>query len=173
MQFKDYYRTLGISREATAEEIKQAFRKLARQYHLGVSKEKDADQRMKEVNEAYTVLSDPEKRAAYDQPARRTGTRASSSRERASRRGRWLPSARTPKAREIYEAMARELAFEPRPNRKAKQGDGNLMEKTWLGKWRQVLAAKQRSPAAYRAHVAVGTGFGAARELAGAGRGFV
>lgn len=67
MQFKDYYQTLGISREATAEDIKQAFRKLARKYHPDVSKEKDADQRMKEVNEAYTVLSDPEKRAAYDQ----------------------------------------------------------------------------------------------------------
>lgn len=67
MQFKDYYQTLGVSRDATAEELKKAFRKLARKYHPDVSKEKDAEARMQEVNEAYTVLSDPEKRAAYDQ----------------------------------------------------------------------------------------------------------
>lgn len=66
MQYKDYYAVLGVPREATAEEIKKAFRRLARKYHPDVSKEKDAEQRMKEVNEAYAVLSDPEKRAAYD-----------------------------------------------------------------------------------------------------------
>lgn len=67
MQFKDYYASLGVKREATADEIKKAFRKLARKYHPDVSKEADAELRMKEINEAYTVLSDPEKRAAYDQ----------------------------------------------------------------------------------------------------------
>ena len=70
MDFKDYYATLGVAREATAEDIKKAFRKLARKYHPDVSKEKDAEARMKEVNEAYAVLSDPEKRAAYDQLGR-------------------------------------------------------------------------------------------------------
>lgn len=67
MQFKDYYASLGVTRDATAEEIKKAFRKLARKYHPDVSKEPDAEVRMKEINEANAVLSDPEKRAAYDQ----------------------------------------------------------------------------------------------------------
>lgn len=67
MEFKDYYKTLGVARDATAEELKKAFRKLARKYHPDVSKEADAQLRMQEVNEAYAVLSDPEKRAAYDQ----------------------------------------------------------------------------------------------------------
>ncbi len=67
MEFKDYYKTLGVSRDASAEEIKKAFRRLARKYHPDVSKAVDAEQKMKEVNEAHTVLSDPEKRAAYDQ----------------------------------------------------------------------------------------------------------
>lgn len=67
MEFKDYYKTLGVPRDATAEDIKKAFRKLARKYHPDISKEAGAEARMKEINEANTVLSDPEKRAAYDQ----------------------------------------------------------------------------------------------------------
>jgi curved DNA-binding protein len=72
LEFKDYYKTLDVSRDATAEEIKKAFRRLARKYHPDVSKETDAEQKMKEVNEANAVLSDPEKRAAYDQLGTRT-----------------------------------------------------------------------------------------------------
>lgn len=66
MEFRDYYQVLGVGKTATAEDIKKAYRKLARKYHPDVSKEADAEKRMKEVNEANEVLSDPEKRAAYD-----------------------------------------------------------------------------------------------------------
>ena len=70
MEFKDYYQTLGVGRDAPADEIRKAFRRLARKYHPDVSKEAGAEERMKEINEAYAVLSDPEKRAAYDQLGR-------------------------------------------------------------------------------------------------------
>jgi curved DNA-binding protein len=66
MEFKDYYAIMGVARDATQDEIKRAYRKLARKYHPDVSKEKDAEARFKEVGEAYEVLKDPEKRAAYD-----------------------------------------------------------------------------------------------------------
>jgi curved DNA-binding protein len=67
LEFKDYYSIMGVARDATQDEIKRAYRKLARKYHPDVSKEKDAEQRFKEVGEAYEVLGDAEKRAAYDQ----------------------------------------------------------------------------------------------------------
>jgi curved DNA-binding protein len=66
MEYKDYYQILGVSRDASEEAIKKAYRRLARKYHPDVSKESGAEERFKEVAEAYEVLRDAEKRAAYD-----------------------------------------------------------------------------------------------------------
>lgn len=67
MEFKDYYAILGIDRSATQDEAKRAYRKLARKYHPDVNKEPGAEDKFKEVGEAFEVIGDPEKRAAYDQ----------------------------------------------------------------------------------------------------------
>jgi curved DNA-binding protein len=67
MKYKDYYSILGVERNAGAEDIKKTYRKLARKYHPDVSKEPNAEEKFKEVSEAYETLSNPEKRAAYDQ----------------------------------------------------------------------------------------------------------
>lgn len=66
MEFKDYYKIMGVARDATQDDIKRAYRKLARKYHPDVSKEPQAETRFKELGEAYEVLKDPEKRVAYD-----------------------------------------------------------------------------------------------------------
>ncbi|HTT07640.1 MAG TPA: DnaJ C-terminal domain-containing protein [Gammaproteobacteria bacterium] len=70
MKYKDYYAIMGVERDASAEAIKKAYRKLARKYHPDVSKEAGAEEKFKEVSEAYETLKDPEKRAAYDQLGR-------------------------------------------------------------------------------------------------------
>src|SRR3982751_2653249 len=68
VQFRDYYETLGVSKTASEDEIKSAFRKLARKHHPDVAKDKKAaEEKFKQINEAYEVLSDPEKRKKYDQ----------------------------------------------------------------------------------------------------------
>ena len=63
---RDYYEVLGINKNASADEIKRAYRKMAKKYHPDVNKSADAEEKFKEVNEAYEVLSDPDKKAAYD-----------------------------------------------------------------------------------------------------------
>lgn len=67
MDYKDYYKTMGVARDASQDDIKRAYRKLARKFHPDVSKEANAEEKFKEVQEAYEVLKDAEKRAAYDQ----------------------------------------------------------------------------------------------------------
>ncbi|HEX7571361.1 MAG TPA: DnaJ domain-containing protein, partial [Verrucomicrobiae bacterium] len=67
-QYKDYYKTLGTPRTATADELKKSFRKLAREFHPDVAKDKKrAEEKFKDINEAYEVLSDPAKRKKYDE----------------------------------------------------------------------------------------------------------
>lgn len=66
-EYKDYYKIMGVARDASQDELKRVYRRLARKYHPDVSKESDAEARFKEVQEAYEVLKDPQKRAAYDQ----------------------------------------------------------------------------------------------------------
>src|SRR5438132_8039797 len=68
VQYKDYYKSLGVARDASEADIKKAFRALARQYHPDVAKNKaQAEEKFKEINEAYEVLGDPEKRRKYDE----------------------------------------------------------------------------------------------------------
>ena len=67
MDFKDYYKVMGVAEQASPAEIKQAYRKLARKFHPDVSKEPDAEAKFKDIGEAYAVLNDVEKRAEYDQ----------------------------------------------------------------------------------------------------------
>ena len=73
MKFEDYYSALGVERSATADDIKKAYRKLARKHHPDLNKAPDAEARMKQINEAYAVLGDAEKRAAYDRLGERRG----------------------------------------------------------------------------------------------------
>ena len=70
MEFKDYYKILGVAEDASADAIKRAYRRLARKYHPDVSRERDAEVRFKEINEAYAALKDPDKREAYDEVRR-------------------------------------------------------------------------------------------------------
>ena len=81
MDFKDYYAVLGVSESASPEDIKKAYRKLARKYHPDVSKEENASGKFKDVSEAYEVLKDPEKRAEYDE-LKKYGARQDGSFER-------------------------------------------------------------------------------------------
>src|SRR5690625_4725966 len=67
MSKRDYYEVLGVGKDATPEELRKAYRKLARKYHPDVNKEPDAEEKFKEVKEAYEVLNDQQKRAQYDQ----------------------------------------------------------------------------------------------------------
>lgn len=71
MEFKDYYKILGVDKNASVDDVKKAYRKLARKYHPDISKEADAEKHMREINEAKEVLGDVEKRAAYDQLGKR------------------------------------------------------------------------------------------------------
>src|SRR6187402_3131709 len=94
VQFKDYYAVLGVPRTASDEDLKKAFRKLARQYHPDVAKDKkQAEEKFKEINEAYEVLGNPENRKKYDRLGaswkQGEGFPGGGAREGAARRGGW------------------------------------------------------------------------------------
>lgn len=95
MEGMDYYRVLGVPPAANADELKKAFRKLARKYHPDLSREPGAENRMKEVNEAFSVLSDPGKRAAYDQlslnASRKAGAAGAKGKAGAARQSEFKP----------------------------------------------------------------------------------
>ncbi len=91
MEFKDYYKTLDLERSATPEEVRKAYRKLARKYHPDVSKEPDAQLRMRDINEANDVLHDKEKRAAYDALADRVARGGSATGEAGRAGGGFQP----------------------------------------------------------------------------------
>ena len=82
---RDYYEVLGLSKGASEEEIKKAYRKMAKKYHPDINKEPGAEEKFKEINEAYEVLSDPQKKATYDQFGDRKSTRLNSSHRSQSR----------------------------------------------------------------------------------------
>src|SRR5246127_392609 len=93
IEFKDYYKVLGVPRNASQEDIKKAFRKLARQYHPDVAKDKKrAEEKFKEINEAYEVLGDPQNRSKYDN----LGEDAREAAAFQSAQGRWRRGAGSP-----------------------------------------------------------------------------
>ena len=131
MDFKDYYKVLGVARDASQEEIQKAYRKLARKHHPDVSKEKGAETRFKEVSEANEVLKDPEKRARYDQlgadwkqreHAGSRASRASAAARQASRTSSRCSSARAPERARPAPAAARAAAGRPGKTRAAAAG---------------------------------------------------
>ena len=117
MKYKDYYATLGVERGASDEDIKKAYRRLARKYHPDVSKETNAEEKFKDVSEAYETLRDPEKRAAYDQLGRRIGSRHSAVRNSRSTILTWptcLRASRAASARSGARARSPALITRPR-----------------------------------------------------------
>src|SRR6202171_4637365 len=90
VEFKDYYKVLNVPREASSEDIKKAFRKLARQYHPDVAKDKKgAEEKFKEINEAYEVLGDPQNRSKYDNLGADGGEAAAFQGAQSRRRRSW------------------------------------------------------------------------------------
>ena len=165
MEYKDYYQIMGVARDASADDIKRAYRRLARKYHPDVSKEKDAEERFKEIGEAYEVLRDPEKRAAYDALGRANPVRTSARRPTGSsiRGGRADPGAHSDFFEQLFGGLGgRRGSFRSRGFDTAGQVEVTL-EEAFRGTERRLVAAARRSrrarPAAARDAAARTCGF--------------
>src|SRR5579859_4849707 len=136
MQYRDYYEILGVTRGADADEVKRAYRKLARKYHPDVSKEKNAEDKFKEVQEAYEVLRDAEKRAAYDQLGRNFRMASNFGRHPIGRNDSGRPVA---SAFPISTASAISSPVFSAERAWAPDSMRNQRPATWMSRWRRLL----------------------------------
>lgn len=135
MAYKDYYQVLEIPRTASEEDVRQAYRRLARKYHPDVSKEKDAEQRFKDLNEAHDVLKDPKKRALYDQYGEHW---------KAAAEGR-VPGPGAERAREDFRAQG----FDFDPSDFQGQDFGSIFEQFFGGQFRGGVGRGRRGGVRY------------------------
>ncbi|MHB8476068.1 MAG: DnaJ C-terminal domain-containing protein [Steroidobacteraceae bacterium] len=172
MQYKDYYQVLGVTRGAAADEVKRAYRKMARKFHPDVSKERNAENKFKEVQEAYEVLRDPEKRAAYDQLGRdyRPGQQFRPPPDWSQRFGR-SDSQRFSDLNgfsDFFSSLFGGAAGGPPPDADA----GNLevtVEEAFAGTKRRVMLNENGRPRSVDVHIPPGVSEGQSLRIAGGG----
>jgi curved DNA-binding protein len=174
MQFKDYYEILGLGRAASADEVKRAYRKLARKFHPDVSKEKNAEDKFKEVQEAYEVLKDPEKRSAYDQlgPEFRSG-------QQFRRPGDWEQRFHSGSAghgfsdvngfSDFFSSLFGSSSGGVPPDAEAGTIEVSV-EEAYAGTRRRVTISEQGRPRTVDVQIPAGVGDGQALRIGGAGR---
>jgi len=175
MQYKDYYQILGLTRAAEAPEIKRAYRKLARKYHPDVSKEKNAEEKFKELQEAYEVLKDPEKRAAYDQLGRnyRPGQQFRPPPDWAQRFGH-SGGARFSEAdgfSDFFSSLFGMSGAQPEPEAEAEAGYLDVtLEEAFSGARRRVALSENGHARLVDVHIPAGVADGQALRIPGSGQ---
>ena len=175
MQYKDYYQILGLTRAAEAPEIKRAYRKLARKYHPDVSKEKNAEEKFKELQEAYEVLKHPEKRAAYDQLGRnyRPGQQFRPPPDWAQRFGH-SGGARFSEAdgfSDFFSSLFGMSGAQPEPEAEAEAGYLDVtLEEAFSGARRRVALSENGHARLVDVHIPAGVADGQALRIPGSGQ---